>query len=61
MNLDFNRHSDSHMLRAAIEGVVYALNFGLEILKDLQVPITTIRAGKVNLFFKNLLEKSLLM
>lgn len=50
LNLDFNRHSDPHMLRAAIEGVVYALNFGLEILKDLQVPITTIRAGKANLF-----------
>ena len=50
LNLDFNRHSDPHMLRAAIEGVVYALNFGLEILKDLQVPITTIRAGNANLF-----------
>ncbi|MCG8374271.1 MAG: hypothetical protein MI700_12085 [Balneolales bacterium] len=50
LNLDFNRHQNSHILRASLEGIVFALNIGFEILKDLDVPQKTIRAGKANLF-----------
>ncbi|HCD51739.1 MAG TPA: carbohydrate kinase [Balneolaceae bacterium] len=50
LNMDFNRHENRHLLRASLEGIVYALNLGFEMLSDLDVPQNTIRAGKANLF-----------
>lgn len=50
LNLDFNRHDTSHMLRAGVEGIVFALNLGFEMLHELDIKQTTIRAGKANLF-----------
>lgn len=50
LNLDFNRHSNAHLLRAATEGIVFALNLGFEMLGELGIPQKTIRAGKANLF-----------
>lgn len=50
LNLDFNRHNTSHMLRASVEGIVFALNLGFEMLTDLEVGSKTIRAGRANLF-----------
>lgn len=39
-----SRHTLAHMCRAVMEGVVYSLRDGLEIMRALQVPITQIRA-----------------
>ncbi|GAB5410723.1 MAG: FGGY-family carbohydrate kinase [Balneolaceae bacterium] len=50
LNMDFNRHSTSHLLRASVEGIVYALNLGFEMLKDLGIEQKRIRAGHANLF-----------
>jgi len=50
LNMDFNRHHTSHLLRASVEGIVYALNLGFEMLKDLGIEQKTIRAGHANLF-----------
>ena len=50
LNMDFNRHHTSHILRASVEGIVYALNLGFEMLSDLEIPQNTIRAGRANLF-----------
>lgn len=50
LNMDFNRHQTSHMLRAGVEGIVFALNLGFEMLKDMDIEQTKIRAGKANLF-----------
>lgn len=50
LNMDFNRHSTSHLLRASVEGIVYALNLGFEMLKDLDIKQKRIRAGHANLF-----------
>ena len=50
LNLDFNRHTNVHIVRAAVEGIVFALNLGFEMLGDLNVPQNTIRAGNANLF-----------
>jgi xylulokinase len=50
LNMDFNRHNTSHILRASLEGIVYALNLGFEMLADLDVTRETIRAGHANLF-----------
>jgi len=49
-NIDFNRHSRAHIIRAAQEGIVYALNYGFEAMKELGVKTTTVRAGAANMF-----------
>ncbi|WP_016957170.1 xylulokinase [Catenovulum agarivorans] len=49
-NLDFNRHQLGHMVRAAQEGIVFALKYGFDVLKDMGVSSQVIRAGKGNMF-----------
>ena len=49
-NLDLNIHNISHILRAAQEGIVFALNYGLDIMKSMGIEIRTVRAGKANMF-----------
>lgn len=48
--LDFNRHSDKHVFRAAQEGIVFALRYGFDVLREIGVKAETIRAGKANMF-----------
>lgn len=50
LNLDFNHHRRAHLIRAGMEGIVFALNLGFEILKSYNVPFNTISAGNSNLF-----------
>lgn len=48
--LDFNLHTGAHLLRAAQEGIVFALNNGLEIMRGLGMEPGTVRAGTGNMF-----------
>jgi xylulokinase len=48
--LNFNNHTLSHMVRAAQEGIVFALYYGLEIMKEIGVKPDKIRAGEANMF-----------
>lgn len=48
--LQFNRHGKSHMARAAQEGIVFALNYGMSVMTDLGMHLHTIRAGYANMF-----------
>ena len=57
LNLDFNRHNSNHILRASVEGIVYALNLGFDILTELNVSGNTIRAGKANLFLSKVFRE----
>jgi xylulokinase len=50
LNLDFNRHSRDHLIRAAQEGIVYALMYGFEAMREMGVRTETVRAGHANLF-----------
>lgn len=52
--LDLNIHSRAHLFRAAQEGIVFALNHGLDILRDMGLTINTIRAGHANMFLSPL-------
>jgi xylulokinase len=52
--LDFNRHGRPHLLRAAQEGIVFALQFGLGIMRGMGVAPVTARAGRANLFLSPL-------
>jgi xylulokinase len=48
--LNFNVHGRAHLLRAAQEGIAFALNYGLDILRATGVPVRQVRAGHVGLF-----------
>src|SRR5262249_14781019 len=51
--LDFNRHDWMHVARAAQEGIVFALHYGAEIMQQMGVQLTTIRAGYANMFLSD--------
>ncbi len=52
--LNFNIHSKAHVLRAAQEGIAFALRYGLDIMGQVGVKANTVRAGKANMFLSPL-------
>jgi xylulokinase len=52
--LNFNTHSRAHLLRAAQEGIVFALNYGLGIMRKAGVKAQKVRAGHANMFLSPL-------
>ena len=48
--LSFNRHDRRHLARAAQEGIVFALRYGMEVMREMGMSIHTIRAGHANMF-----------
>lgn len=48
--LHFNRHHRGHVARAAQEGIVFAMNYGIEIMKKMNMNLQTLRAGHANMF-----------
>lgn len=48
--LNFNIHTDAHMFRAAQEGIVNALYYGFQIMRDMGINATVVRAGDANMF-----------
>jgi xylulokinase len=59
MNVNFNKHTQSHFFRAAQEGIVMSFNYGFEIMKTMGVNPTTIKAGKSNLFLSDVFIETL--
>jgi xylulokinase len=49
-DLHFNRHSSSHILRAAQEGIVFSMMMGLEVMNRLGINPNKIKAGHSNMF-----------
>lgn len=49
-NLNFNIHSPAHLIRSACEGIVFAMNYGFDVIKTLGTSGDMVRAGKGNLF-----------
>ena len=54
LNLNFNNHTQAHLLRSAQEGIVFALNYGVDVMKTLGVQPHTVRAGDANMFLSPL-------
>lgn len=57
--LQLNRHGLPHMLRAAQEGIVFALYYGMEIMQQVGVGLRTIRAGEANMMLSPLFRDTL--
>jgi xylulokinase len=50
LGLDFNHHSQAHIFRAAQEGIVFALKYGFDVLQEMGLNTSVIRAGRTNMF-----------
>ncbi len=48
--LNFNKHDQTHLMRAAQEGIVFALKFGFDILSGMGLKTNIIKAGNANMF-----------
>ena len=55
---NFNIHKKPHFLRAAQEGIVFALNYGLGIMRDMGIQLTTVKAGNANMFLSPLFAEA---
>ena len=58
-NINFNIHTKAHLLRAAQEGIVFALKYGLEIMEDIGIKPSIIRAGHSNMFLSKIFRDTL--
>ena len=54
----FNVHKKAHFLRAAQEGIVFALNYGLGIMRGMGIELKTVKAGNANMFLSSLFAEA---
>jgi len=57
--VDFNRHSQGHLFRAAQEGIVFSFKYGMEIMEQIGIKAKVIRAGKANMFLSPVFRETL--
>lgn len=57
-NIDLNKHTKAHILRAVQEGVAFAFRYGLDIMRENNLHPTIIRAGRANLFLSEVFIQS---
>lgn len=57
-HLDLNRHTTADIFRATQEGVAFALCYGLEIMREMGLRPSTIRAGNANMFQSELFRRT---
>ncbi|MEJ2647507.1 MAG: FGGY family carbohydrate kinase [Sedimentisphaerales bacterium] len=55
---NFNTHKKAHFLRAAQEGIVFALNYGLGIMENIGIKLKTVKAGHANMFLSPLFAEA---
>ncbi len=53
LGLDFNRHQSRHLIRASMEGIVFALQMGFDILQKGGFACESVRSGNSNLFLSD--------
>lgn len=57
-NIDFVRHDEAHLWRAAQEGIAFSFRYGLDILRQNGIEPKVIRAGHANLFLSPVFQQS---
>ncbi|MFW5760265.1 MAG: xylulokinase [Cyclobacteriaceae bacterium] len=58
INFNFNRHTRSHLFRASQEGIVFALNYGFQIMQQMGLKLNVVRAGQANMFLSNIFKQT---
>ena len=54
LGINFNIHTNAHLVRAAQEGIVFALKYSFDILQEMGLRISKVKAGKANMFLSPL-------
>lgn len=57
-NIDLNRHSLGHLVRATQEGIVFALNYGFDVIKELGGRCDLVRAPRGNMFLSDIFTQA---
>lgn len=57
--INFNIHQKGHLLRAAQEGIVFSFKYGMEIMQEIGINASVIRAGKANMFLSPIFRNTL--
>jgi xylulokinase len=57
--LNFNTHGKGHLVRAAQEGIVFSFMLGMEVMKEMGIKASVIRAGNANMFLSDIFTGSL--
>ena len=57
--INFNIHKRPHIFRAAQEGIVFSLMYGMEIMKEMGMKIDKIHAGHANMFLSPVFRETL--
>ncbi len=58
-NIDLVRHKTAHIIRATQEGIAFSFRYGIDIMRELGLNLSVIRAGKANLFLSPLFRSTL--
>ena len=58
-NINFNIHNNDCMVRATLEGIAFAMVYGIEILKNDGVIIENLKVGNDNLFLSDVFSKTI--
>ena len=58
-NINFNIHSEAHLVRAAQEGVAFSMQYGMEIMREIGIHPSVIRAGMANMFLSPIFRDTL--
>lgn len=53
VNIDFNKHSEAHIFRAAQEGIAFTFRYGIDIMRGNGMHPSIIRAGYSNMFLSD--------
>ena len=57
--VNFNIHTQAHLLRAVQEGIVFSFAYGMEVMNQMGMDLKTIRAGKANMFLSPIFRDTL--
>lgn len=57
--IDFNIHGRQHFVRAAQEGIVFSFKYGMDIMKEMGIPLSVIHAGHANMFLSPIFRDTL--
>lgn len=57
--IDFNHHTQAHLVRAAQEGIVFSFCYGMEVMAEMGMDISKIHAGRANMFLSPVFREAL--
>ena len=57
--INFNVHTNAHIIRAAQEGIAFSLKYGMDIMAENGISPSVIRAGKSNMFLSDVFSQTL--